>query len=728
MAPEPARHTLLRTFVAVARHHGVDLNLARLLHDHAVGADDLPESRFLHIVRECGFRGSRKRLAWRDLFDIAEAYPIIARLNNGNDVVFAGVRGEPENGEVAIYDPLAERSGFVFVDQDRLKSLWDGDAILIRRHYGLAERERPFGFAWFAAEAFRESNLFGKVALAALVLHAIGLVVPIFFQIVIDKVLVHNSIATLNALGLGVILALLFEAALSFLRSLLLLHATNRIDVRLAYRTFDHLLRLPLGFFESSSAGVITKHMQQAEEIRQFMTGKLFLSLLDATALLVFVPVLLFYSVKLAAVVLAFSLAIGVVILIVMPVFRQRLMELYEADGQRQALLVETIHGMRTVKALAIEPWQKRRWGDLSARSVFTRFRVGRLSSAANAIVTLLERLLTVAIVWYGALLVFDAQISIGVLVAVQMLAGRVSGPLVQLVSLINEFQQTALSIRMLGEIMNRKPERASAAGALTPQLQGAIAFDQVSFAYPGSQTPALDAVTLAIPAGSVVGVVGRSGSGKTTFTRLLQGLYVPQHGHIRFDGQELREIDLPHLRKNVGIVVQESFLFRGTVRENVAVTKPEATFSEVIAACQAAGADEFIQRLPQGYDTLLEENAANLSGGQKQRLSIARSLLPGPPILIFDEATSALDPESEAIVQRNLAAIAEGRTLIIVSHRLASIADADFTLVFDRGKLVDSAPHAELMERSPIYRHLWDQQIGERLSPAAKPRVAAGD
>jgi ATP-binding cassette subfamily B protein len=342
--------------------------------------------------------------------------------------------------------------------------------------------------------------------------------------------------------------------------------------------------------------------------------------------------------------------------------------------------------------------------------------------------VTLLERLLTVAIVWYGALLVFDAQISIGVLVAVQMLAGRVSGPLVQLVSLINEFQQTALSIRMLGEIMSRKPERASAAGTLTPQLQGAIAFDQVSFAYPGSQTPALDAVTLAIPAGSVVGVVGRSGSGKTTFTRLLQGLYVPQHGHIRFDGQELREIDLPHLRKNVGIVVQESFLFRGTVRENVAVTKPEATFSEVIAACQAAGADEFIQRLPQGYDTLLEENAANLSGGQKQRLSIARSLLPGPPILIFDEATSALDPESETIVQRNLATIAEGRTLIIVSHRLASIADADFTLVFDRGKVVDSAPHAELMERSPIYRHLWDQQIGERLSPAAKPRVAAGD
>jgi ATP-binding cassette, subfamily B, bacterial HlyB/CyaB len=371
---------------------------------------------------------------------------------------------------------------------------------------------------------------------------------------------------------------------------------------------------------------------------------------------------------------------------------------------------------MRTVKALAIEPMQRKRWADYSARTILTRFRVTRLSSAANAIVTLLERLLIVAVIWYGALLVFGNELSIGALVAIQMLAGRVSGPLVQIVSLVNEFQQTALSIRMLGEIMNRKPERAGGTGALTPRLSGEIVFDHVSFAYPNTQTPALEDVSVRIPAGAVVGIVGRSGSGKTTFARLLQGLYLPQHGHVRFDGHEIRELDLSHLRKSVGIVVQESFLFRGTVRENVSVTKPEATFAEVVAACQAAGADEFVQCLPHGYDTLLEENAANLSGGQKQRLSIARSLLPAPSILIFDEATSALDPESEAIVQANLGRIAEGRTLIIVSHRLASIADADFTLVFEQGRLVDLGQHAELLERSEVYRRLWQQQIGRRL------------
>jgi ATP-binding cassette subfamily B protein len=718
------QHGLLRAFVAVARHHGVDLVPERLIHDYAIG-NELSERLLLRIARETGFRARKVRLSWDDLFEIGDVFPIVTRLNNDNDVILAGVRGNPENGEAALFDPLAPQQGFVFLPREQFEALWDGDAILIRRRFGLGETERPFGLGWFLAEGLRERGLFARVALAALILHVIGLVVPVFFQIVIDKVLVHESLATLTALGIGVTIALLFEAVLTFLRSLLLLHATNRIDVRLAQRTFQHLMRLPLAFFEQSSAGVVTKHMQQAEEIRQFMTGKLFLTVLDATALLVFVPVLFFYSVKLSLVVVLFSLLIAAVVMAVMPVFRARLQELYEADGQRQALLVETVNGMRTVKALAVEPVQKKRWAEYSAQSIRTKFRVARLSGAANAVVTLLERLSTVAIVWYGALLVFGQELSIGALVAVQMLAGRVSGPLVQLVSLVNEFQQTALSVRMLGEIMNRKPEREGATGALTPALAGEINFDHVSFVYPGAQSPALDDVSLHIPAGAVVGVVGRSGSGKTTFTRLLQGLYLPQHGHIRFDGFELRELDLPHLRRSVGVVVQESFLFRGTVRENVAVTKPEASFAEVVEACRAAGADEFVQRLPQGYDTMLEENAANLSGGQKQRLSIARSLLPAPAVLIFDEATSALDPESEAIVQENLGRIAEGRTLIVVSHRLASIADADFTLVFERGRLIDRGPHRELLHRCGIYHKLWQQQIGHTLAPSADVAVS---
>ncbi|HET6468914.1 MAG TPA: peptidase domain-containing ABC transporter [Geminicoccaceae bacterium] len=731
------RHTALRALVAVARHHGVDLTVERIVHDYGIDTDDeVPPRLMLRIAREAGFRARGLGLSWEDLFEVEEAYPFIARLNNGNHVVFSGVRGDPESGgEVAIFDPLAERTDFIFVDRDRLGNLWDGDVILLKRRHAATDRDRPFGLAWFVAEVLRESSLFSKVALAALFLHLIGLVTPIYFQIVIDKVLVHESVATLVALGIGVTVALFFEAILGFLRQLLLLYATNRIDVRLAHRTFDHLMRLPLHFFETSSAGVVTKHMQQAEEIRDFLTGRLFLTALDATSLLIFVPVLFFYSVKLSLLVLLFSALIAAVVLLVMPIFRDRLQRLYRADGKRQSMLVETIHGMRTVKALTIEPMQRRRWDEATAETVLTQFQVRRLSGAASAVVGLLEKLLTVALVWYGALLVFDRELTIGALVAVNMLAGRVSGPLVQIVSLVNEYQQTALSVRMLAQIMNRQPERDSSAGALAPRLRGEIAFEGVTFYYPGSAMPALDGVTLRIPAGSVVGVVGRSGSGKTTFTRLLQGLYVPQQGHIRFDGHELRELDLANLRRSVGIVVQESFLFRGTVRENIAITMPDASFAEVVAAARASGADSFIQRLPQGYDTPLEENASNLSGGEKQRLSIARSLLPQPPVLIFDEATSALDPESEAIVQANLAEISRGRTLVIVSHRLASIADADFILVFDRGKVADIGTHRELLDRSPVYRHLWDQQMGalERaasaaaLPPAAKRAGAGG-
>jgi subfamily B ATP-binding cassette protein HlyB/CyaB len=341
---------------------------------------------------------------------------------------------------------------------------------------------------------------------------------------------------------------------------------------------------------------------------------------------------------------------------------------------------------------------------------VLRQFDVGKISMTAQSLVAWLERLSTVAIIWLGAHLVISGKLSVGEIVAIQMFAGRVTNPLVQLVSLVNQFQETSLSVRMLGEIMNRKREREGSAG-LHPSLQGAITAEGVTFYYPGASVPALSEVSVDIRPGQMIGVVGPSGSGKTTFVRLLQGLYLPNTGTIRFDGHELREIDTQHLRRSIGVVVQESFLFRGSVRENVAMKKPEAEFSETVAACRLAGADEFVQRLPRGYDTFLEEDAANLSGGQKQRLAIARALLTQPRILIFDEATSALDPESEAVLLDNLDRMRAGKTLIMVSHRLSSIASADAILVFDRGSISDQGNHAALLKRSKIYQQLWSQQ-----------------
>ncbi len=706
-----SNHTVLECLALLIRHHGLDATPERIDHDHALGGAAPSRAQLPKIAHEFGLKAKIAHLDWGGLARLGHAFPVLGLLKNGNGVIFSGIREENGVHELAVIDPLADGPGFLFVDREQLLEAWSGDVLLLKRHHDLGDPDQPFGLRWFVPEILRQARAFGHVALAAVFLHLIGLATPFFFQIVIDKVLVHEAIATLYVMTIGVSLAIGFDTLLNFLRNYLLLWASNKIDARLGTRTFDHLMKLPLHFFEQSSAGVLVKHMQQTEAIREFMTGKLFMTALDATALLLFIPILMLYSLPMALIVLGMAGLIALIVFLVLPVFRRNLEQLYQAEGERQAMLVETIHGMRTVKALALEPERRKMWNDRTARTIKRHFGVGRISTATNAVVGGLDKLSSVAVVFFGALFVFEGKLTVGELVAIQMLAGRVGGPLVQLVSVVNQFQQTSLSIRMLGEVMNRKPEKESSAAGLRPRLTGDIVFEDVSFFYPGSPTPALDRVNVAIERGSVVGVVGRSGSGKTTFTRLLQGLYLPQSGMIRFDGVDVREIDLAHLRRSIGVVVQESFLFRGTVRDNIAVARPGASFAEIAEAAQAAGADEFIRRLPQGFDTRLDENAANLSGGQKQRLSIARALLPQPLIMVLDEATSALDPESEAIVQENLDRISQGRTMIIVSHRLSSLAKSDVILVFDQGRIVDAGSHRELLKRSELYQHLWRQQ-----------------
>jgi ATP-binding cassette subfamily B protein len=535
---------------------------------------------------------------------------------------------------------------------------------------------------------------------------------PIFTQLVIDKVLVHESYSTLFVLTVGVILVVLFESGFTFLRQYLLLAATNKIDIRLMRRTFSHMLSLPIDFFERHTAGMLVRHMQQTTSIRSFLTGSLFFTLLESVSFFIFLPVLFSYSAMLTAVVLVIALMMAAVIVALINPFNRRLQALYAAESQRQSMLVESIHGIRTIKSMAIEPKQRKIWEQRSADVVMMNFGVGRMSLAAQTVTQLLQRGMTIAVVGLGAAQVIDKEMTVGTLIAFQMLAGRVTGPLVQIVGLVHEIQETGLSVKMLGEVMNHPPERLSS-GGLRPPVQGGITFEDVTFRYPGSSLAALDRISLSIAPGQVIGVVGRSGSGKSTLTKLIQSLYPVQEGLIRFDGVDLREIDLAYLRRNIGVVLQENFMFRGTIRENIAMTKPDASFEQIVAAAQAAGADEFIERLPKGYDTLLEESATNLSGGQRQRLAIARAILPLPRILILDEASSALDPESEAIFMRNLSKIAEGKTVIIVSHRLSTLVNADHILFFQRGQILDAARHPELLARCEPYAHLWNQQIG---------------
>jgi ATP-binding cassette subfamily B protein len=681
------QHTCIQCLTAVAQHHGLQINPERLIQEYAIGEKEPADAQLLRIATDIGMKAKIATLTWAELLAQGGVFPLLAKLRDGSFLIVVSAKAA-DISKVAVLNPMAADAAVTFQDEASFCKDWTGELVFLKRSHSLTDPNQPFSLLWFIPEIARQKRAFIDIAITVIAMQFLALASPIFFQLIIDKVLVHQSVATLWVVGVGIVIAMVFETIFGYLRQLIALAATNKIDMRITRRTFGHLLSLPIDYFETTTAGVVTRHMQQLENIRHFLTGSLFYSALELFGLVIFLPILFTISVKLALIVLVFTLIIAAIIIALLPTYRRRLDALYKAEGKRQSMLVETIYGMRTVKALAIEPVQRRTWDQISAEAITMSFRLGKLGLMGASYTGLLGRLLPVTIIILGAQEVFDGTLTLGALIAFQMISGKVSAPLIAIVGLINEYQQTALSVRMLGE--------------------------EVTFRYPGSSAAALDHTNFTIPAGVVVGIVGRSGSGKTTLTKLIQGLYSVQEGIIRFDGFDAREIELAHLRRQIGVVLQENFLFRGSVRENIAMAKPDASFEEIVAASKAAGADEFVERLPQGYDTLLEENAANLSGGQKQRLSIARALLSKPRILILDEAASALDPESEAIFINNLSKIAVGRTVIMISHRLSTLVNAHTILVMQHGKLIDSGRHEELLARSSTYLHLWNQQTSQ--------------
>ncbi len=715
------RHTAVYCLVTVAHHHRLEADVRRLLHEYAV--EEEPSSRLLIRMAEgVGLTARRGRVKWKRLERLNATFPCIAWRHDGRAVVLCGLRpeqpaadgGEPQPAALAVWNPVSADGRppqMSFISRQEFEADFTGEVVLLKRVYSILDENQPFGLRWFVPEFVRQKGLLSQVALAVLIISGIGLAVPLFFQIVVDKVLVHQSYTTLTVLGVAVVTALTFNAVFEFLQNYFLLFATNRIDIRLAVKTFAKLLSLPVDFYERISSGVLIKHMQQTEKIRQFLSGSLFFSLLELLSLLVFLPILFFYSAKLTAVVLLFTFLMALVIACLIKPFQRRLEELYQAEGRRQGMLVETIHGARTVKSLAVEPVLQRKWNDTAAYAISRYFRVAKISMTARTLSSWLERLMSVSIIWVGAMAVFDGALTVGALIAFNMLAGRVTGPLVRIVGLVHEYQQTALSVRMLGVVMNTPSEQVG--GGIRQPLRGEISFENVRFQYLPDAPPAVVDFNYTIHPGTTVGLVGRSGSGKSTITKLMQGLYPLQQGIIKYDGIDLREIDRSHLRSQIGIVLQDSYFFHGTIRDNLTITRKDATMEEVIYAARVAGAEEFIQNLPRGYDSVLEENASNLSGGQRQRLAIARALLPNPRILIFDEATSALDPESETLIRRNLKQIARNRTVFIISHRLSILCRADDIVVLDKGRMMEHGTHKSLMAQGGIYADFWQQQMG---------------
>jgi subfamily B ATP-binding cassette protein HlyB/CyaB len=552
--------------------------------------------------------------------------------------------------------------------------------------------------------------------MASFVIQLFALATPLIFQVVIDKVLVHRGLSTLEVLVAGLALIAIFDATLSGLRTYLFSHTSNRIDVELGTRIFRHLLRLPLAYFEARRVGDSVARVRELETIRQFLTSSSITLVLDLLFSAVFLAVMFVYSPLLAGVVTATLPLYALLSIAVTPAFRNRLDVKFRRGAENQAFLVESITGIETIKAMAVEPMMQRRWEEQIAGYVGASFHVSQLGNWATQAANLLGKATTVVTLFLGARLVIANELTVGELVAFNMLAAQVSGPVLRLVQVWQDFHQVRISIDRLGDILNT-PVEPHVAGIQSSQapLIGDIEFERVTFRYSPATQPVLREVSLNIPAGQVVGIVGPSGSGKSTIAKLMQRLYLPESGRILIDGTDSAVIDPAWLRRQTGVVLQENVLFNRSVRENIALADSAMPLERVMAAARLAGAHDFICRMPRGYDTPIGERGVSLSGGQRQRIAIARALVTDPRILIFDEATSALDYESESVIQANMRDIVKGRTVIIIAHRLSTVRGADRILTLDGGVIVEDGPHEQLVDRNGRYANLYRIQSAMR-------------
>jgi subfamily B ATP-binding cassette protein HlyB/CyaB len=602
---------------------------------------------------------------------------------------------------------------------------WSGQFIFFTSKASFAGEMAKFDFSWFIPAIVKYRKLLSEVLLISFVLQIIGLATPLFFQVVMDKVLVNHAMQTLNVIAIGLITATLFEALLTGIRTYVFSHTSSKIDVELGARLFKHLLALPIAYFQARRVGDSVARIRELENIRSFLTGNAITLVMDLLFSFVFLGVMLWYSAWLTLIVVISIPIYGALSMILTPILRARLNEKFNRGAENQSFLVETISGIDTVKAMAVEPRWINKWEKQLATYVTASLSATNVAMAATGGVTLVSKLVTAAIMWVGATLVVDGKLTVGELIAFNMLATRVSSPILRLAQLWNDFQQVGISMRRMGDILNA---RAEVLGQKTriPRLAGAIEFDQVSFRYRPDAPDVIRAINLKIVPGEIIGIVGRSGSGKSTLTKLVQRLYVPDRGRVLVDGQDIAIIDATSLRHQIGVVLQENNLFARSIRDNIALSNPALPIETIIEAAKLAGAHDFICELPEGYDTKVGEHGTGLSGGQRQRIAIARALITNPRVLIFDEATSALDYESERIIQDNMRLICRGRTVLIIAHRLSAVRDANRIIVMERGQIAEVGSHAELVGKEDgIYAHLHQLQMGAQSVPQTVEQIA---
>ncbi len=600
-------------------------------------------------------------------------------------------------------------------DEAELAADWTGTILLFTRRASLKQEIGSFSLAWFLPSLWRYRRPLMSVIVSSLFIQLCTLATPLLFQIVIDKVLVHKGMSTLYMVILGMCLVGLFQSLLTWLRTYMLTHTTSRIDVELGAKLFDHMVRLPLQYFETRATGQTVARMREIEQVRNFLTGSALLTGLDVMFSVVLIVVMVAYSPFLSVIALL-SLPVYVLIgWIMRPLLMERMKDKFNKSALSTQFLVESVVGIQTVKAMAIEPVLRQEWEEKLAEYVGSSFDAVSIANVGQNAFQYVSKLSTAAVLFFGAQAVINGDLTVGGLIAFNMIFGQVTGPILRLSQLWQDFQQVQISVDRLGDIMNNFPESSSMAQAHLPPAKGEVLIRGMTFRYEPGGREILKNINIQIPAGQVIGIVGPSGSGKSTLTKLVQRLYTPERGQILVDGIDVGQVDPAWLRRQVGVVLQENLLFNKTVHENIALVNPAMSRAQVIAMARLSGADEFVNRLPLGYDTMIVERGANLSGGQRQRLAIARALAANPRILILDEATSALDYESERIIQENMRHIVQGRTVIIIAHRLAAVRGCDRIIAVQEGAIVEDGSHSELLALpTSLYGRLWRIQAGE--------------
>ncbi|EEV4606436.1 enterohemolysin T1SS ABC transporter permease/ATPase EhxB, partial [Escherichia coli] len=608
-----------------------------------------------------------------------------------------------------VYDPEQHQS--LTFSRDEFEKLYQGKVILVTSRATVVGELAKFDFSWFIPSVVKYRRILLEVLTVSAFIQFLALITPLFFQVVMDKVLVHRGFSTLNIITIAFIIVILFEVILTGARTYIFSHTTSRIDVELSAKLFRHLLALPVSYFENRRVGETVARVRELEQIRNFLTGQALTSVLDLFFSVIFFCVMWYYSPQLTLVILLSLPCYVIWSLFISPLLRRRLDDKFLRNAENQAFLVETVTAINTIKSMAVSPQMIATWDKQLAGYVASSFRVNLVAMTGQQGIQLIQKSVMVISLWMGAHLVISGEISIGQLIAFNMLAGQVIAPVIRLAHLWQDFQQVGISVERLGDVLNTPVEKKSGRNIL-PEIQGDIEFKNVRFRYSSDGNVILNNINLYISKGDVIGIVGRSGSGKSTLTKLLQRFYIPETGQILIDGHDLSLADPEWLRRQIGVVLQENILLNRSIIDNITLASPAVSMEQAIEAARLAGAHDFITELKEGYNTIVGEQGVGLSGGQRQRIAIARALVTNPRILIFDEATSALDYESENIIMKNMSRICKNRTVIIIAHRLSTVKNANRIIVMDNGFISEDGTHKELIsKKDSLYAYLYQLQ-----------------